>query len=140
MEIHEISSKRIAVETLRNISSSTTRLHLSGESREKILACRYYLDEKIRCQEEPIYGVTTGFGALCNHNISHTDLNTLQRNLVMSHACGMGEEVPSDLVRLMLFLKIQSLSYGHSGIRLETVERLIDFYNEDILPVQGYLG
>ncbi len=143
MEIHEISSKRIAVETLRKISSATTRIQLSEESRKKVMACRNYLDEKINSQEEPIYGVTTGFGALCNHSISHTDLNTLQRNLVMSHACGMGEEVPPDLVRLMLFLKVQSLSYGHSGIRLETIERLIDFYNEDILPVvytQGSLG
>ena len=61
----------------------------------------------------------------------------------MSHACGTGPEVPNDIVKLMLFLKIQSLSYGHSGVQLETVERLIYFYNNDILPVvytQGSLG
>jgi histidine ammonia-lyase len=143
MEIHQISSERITIESLKKICFSETLIRLSDNAREKISECRRYLDDKINNQDEPIYGVTTGFGALCNHNISHSDLNTLQRNLVMSHACGMGEEVPSDFVRLMLLLKIQSLSYGHSGIRLETVERLIDFYNEDVLPVvytQGSLG
>ncbi|MCL2510843.1 MAG: histidine ammonia-lyase, partial [Bacteroidales bacterium] len=66
-----------------------------------------------------------------------------QENLVMSHACGMGEEVPQEIVKLMLFLKIQSLSYGHSGLQLLTVQRLIDFFNNDVLPVvyqQGSLG
>ena len=80
---------------------------------------------------------------MCNHSIPADDLSQLQKNLVMSHACGFGQEVPSEIVKIMLFLKIQSLSYGNSGVQLETVNRLIDFYNNDILPVvyqQGSLG
>ena len=93
--------------------------------------------------DRPIYGITTGFGSLCNISIDHDSLAQLQRNLVMSHACGTGERVPSEVVRLILLLKIQSLAYGHSGVQLVTVERLVEFYNHDILPVvyqQGSLG
>ncbi|MDQ3051847.1 MAG: histidine ammonia-lyase, partial [Bacteroidota bacterium] len=88
-------------------------------------------------------GINTGFGALYNKTISNEDLDTLQTNLVLSHACGTGEEVPAAIVRLMLFLKIQGLSYGNSGVQLDTVQRLVDFFNYDILPVvyqQGSLG
>ena len=94
-------------------------------------------------QKEPIYGVTTGFGSLCNISISKEQLSQLQKNLVMSHACGLGEEVPHEVVKLMLLNKIQSLSYGHSGTQLVTVQRLVDFFNNDIYPVvyqQGSLG
>jgi histidine ammonia-lyase len=94
-------------------------------------------------QDEPIYGITTGFGALYNVAIDKKELSQLQKNLVMSHACGVGELVPDDIVRLMLLLKIQSLSYGNSGVQLETLERLIDYYNKDVLPLvyqQGSLG
>ncbi|MDE5981698.1 MAG: histidine ammonia-lyase, partial [Duncaniella sp.] len=94
-------------------------------------------------QKEPIYGITTGFGSLCNISIGKEDLSQLQKNLVMSHSCGTGERVPAEIVKLMLLLKIQSLSYGNSGVQLVTVERLVDFFNNDILPVvfqQGSLG
>ncbi len=140
---HHISPDHLSLEQIGRISESGARLSLSDHSRTRIVHCRQYLDEKISRQKEPVYGVTTGFGSLCNHSISHTDLCHLQKNLVMSHACGMGDEVAEDIVKLMLLLKIQSLAYGHSGIRLETIERLICFYNEDILPViytQGSLG
>lgn len=143
MEVHYISPERITLDTLISILKEKKKLALSEHSRERIIACRKYLDEKISNQDDPIYGVTTGFGSLCNHSISRQELGVLQKNLVMSHACGMGEELSPELIRLMLILKIQSLSYGHSGIRLETVERLTDFYNHDILPVvynQGSLG
>ena len=93
--------------------------------------------------DRPVYGVTTGFGSLYNVTIPQEDLSTLQHNLVMSHACGAGEKVRPEIVRLMLFLKIQSLSYGHSGVQLATIEKLIDMFNMDILPIvyqQGSLG
>jgi len=93
--------------------------------------------------DKPIYGINTGFGSLCNVIISDENLSQLQENLVKSHACGTGDEVPQEIVKIMLLLKIQSLSYGNSGVQLQTVERLVDFYNNDILPViytQGSLG
>lgn len=143
MDIYRIGSERLDLTNLRVIFSEGLQLSLTDAARAKIIACREYLDKKIENKKEPIYGVTTGFGALCNHSISPDELHTLQKNLVMSHACGMGERVPPQIIRLMLFLKIQSLSYGHSGVCLQTVERLIDFFNHGIYPVvyeQGSLG
>jgi histidine ammonia-lyase len=140
---HTIGSDLLGFETLKEILQEGSRLSLSDASAEAVRSCREYLDEKIRTQSDPIYGVTTGFGSLCNTSIPHDDLGKLQKNLVMSHACGTGEEVPAEIVRLMLFLKIQSLSYGYSGVRLETVQRLMDFFNHGIYPViytQGSLG
>ena len=105
------------------------------EAIDAVQKCRAYLDKKTDTEKEPIYGVTTGFGSLCNRSISKEDLSTLQRNLVISHACGVGNEVPQDIVQLMLLMKIQSLSYGHSGVQLATIQRLVDFYNKGVYPV-----
>ncbi len=143
METHHISSGKIDFHLMRKVLRNKLRLALSDDARHRVTACREYLEARITRQEEPVYGVNTGFGSLCNHSISAGDLSTLQRNLVMSHACGVGDEVPEHIVRLMLFLKIQSLAYGHSGIRIETLDRLVDFYNHGVYPVvyaQGSLG
>jgi len=143
MNYHYISPAHLGLKQLEIILSQKMELKLSDEASEKIIACRKYLDQRISTEKQPIYGVTTGFGSLCNKNISPEQLGELQKNLVVSHACGMGEEVSDEIVRLMLLLKVQSLAYGHSGVRLETVQRLIDFYNHGVLPViysQGSLG
>ena len=141
--IHFISSKVLDLTTIQDIISEQKTLQLSDEAIKKIADCRTYLDHKLKEQEEPIYGINTGFGALYNVKISKENLTKLQENLMMSHACGTGDKVPDDIVKLMLLFKIQSLSYGHSGVQLDTVNRLIDFYNNDVLPVvytQGSLG
>ena len=143
MEIHYISAERLTIERVGEILEKNIPIALSQDAVNRIVRCREYLDNKMKNSSEPIYGVSTGFGSLCNISIGYDELGTLQKNLVMSHACGTGERVPSQIVRLMLLLKIQSLSYGHSGVQLATVERLVDFYNNDILPVvfqQGSLG
>lgn len=137
---HQISDKVIDLEMLYHILHSNSRLELSPEAIEKIKTCRTYLDNKIKTSSDPLYGINTGFGALYKKNISRDDLETLQANLVMSHASGAGEKIPDFLVRIMLLLKIQSLSYGHSGVQLQTVERLIDFYNNDVFPVVYEFG
>ena len=142
-EIHSISSNYLSLASISEIISTHKKLVLSEEAIIKIKNCRAYLDKKMAKNKNPIYGINTGFGALHNVKISTKNLSILQENLVMSHACGTGEEVPKDIVKLMLFLKIQSLSYGYSGVQLATVNRLIDFYNNDILPIiftQGSLG
>ena len=141
--IHLISKDQLHFEDLHAIVLEGKSIKLSEDSIKSIEKCRTYLDEKVARTEKPIYGVNTGFGSLCNHSISEKDLSQLQANLMMSHACGTGEEVPHDLVKLMLLLKVQSLSYGHSGVQLITVERLVDMYNHNILPIvyqQGSLG
>lgn len=118
-------------------------LKLSDRSSERVVRCRNYLDDRLEKTQEPLYGINTGFGSLYDELISKEDLGILQENLVLSHACGQGEEVPRDITRLMLFLKIQSLAYGNSGIQLSTLMRLIDFFNHGIIPVvynYGSLG
>ncbi len=140
---HYISTDILTLEALNRILSEGTQLALSEEAKINITKCRQYLDTKMESHADPIYGINTGFGSLYNIKISKDKLSQLQENLVMSHACGTGEEVPQEIVRNMLLLKIQSLAYGNSGVQLITVERLIDFYNNDILPViynQGSLG
>jgi histidine ammonia-lyase len=141
--IHYISTDVLSLEDVQEIIYQHKTLELSEETRVNIQKCRDYLDAKMEANETPIYGINTGFGSLCNVKISNENLSKLQGNLVKSHACGTGEEVPLEIVKLMLLLKIQSLSYGYSGVQLITVLRLIDFYNNDILPViytQGSLG
>jgi histidine ammonia-lyase len=141
--MHLITNETLTFESIAEIIANNIPLQLSPASKEKIIHCRQYLDQKIKTQSTPIYGINTGFGSLYNVSIEEKDLSQLQKNLMMSHACGTGEQVPLEIVKLMLLLKIQSLSYGKSAVQLVTVERLIDFYNHDILPVvytQGSLG
>ena len=102
-----------------------------------------WLLQKLKDSDTPIYGVNTGFGALHDRSIAKRDLAQLQRNLVMSHACGSGDPVPAEIVRAMLVLKVQNMAFGHSAVALSTVQRLIDMYNADVLPVvyeRGSLG
>lgn len=118
-------------------------LALSEEAKARIQHCRDYLDNKVKESDRPIYGVTTGFGSLCNRTISPEQLTTLQENLVKSHACSCGTEVHPDIVRLMLLLKAHALQLGHSGVQVETVERILDMLNHDVLPIvydRGSLG
>jgi histidine ammonia-lyase len=133
-------SKRLSLNDIKEIISGKAKLTLSETAKKNIIDCRNYLDKKVKSHPDPIYGINTGFGSLCNVEIADSDLEKLQENLVMSHACGMGDEVPQDIVKLMLLLKIQALSYGKSGVQLVTVERLVDFYNHDVLPVVYQLG
>ena len=141
--IHKISAAHLTSEEVGAILENHATLELSDDARQRIVRCRKYLDKKIAESDVPIYGVTTGFGSLCNVSVDKDRLAQLQVNLIMSHACGVGSRVPNDIVKIMLFLKAQSLSYGYSGCQVETVERLIDFFNNDIYPVvytQGSLG
>ena len=141
--MHYISTQQLSLERVKEIIDHKEKLGLSEEAKAAIIKCREYLDRKMEDLDRPIYGVTTGFGSLYNVSIPKEDLCQLQHNLVMSHACGAGETVRPEIVKLMLLLKAQSLSYGHSGAQLVTVQRLIDMFNEDVLPVvyqQGSLG
>ncbi len=141
--IHYIGTSHLSLSDIQTILLEDMKLALSNEAIENIEKCRAYLDQKMERESNPIYGINTGFGSLCDVKIEKENLTLLQENLVMSHACGTGERVPKEIVKLMLLLKIQSLSYGHSGVQLLTVERLITLYNEEILPViytQGSLG
>lgn len=139
-EKHLISPARLTFEKISRLLYQKSGLALSEESENRIRTCREYLDKRLGKGKELLYGINTGFGSLCDRVISTEDLGKLQVNLVKSHACGIGDEVPPEIVKLMLFLKIQSLSYGNSGVQLSTVQRLIDLYNHDVLPVVYQYG
>lgn len=141
--IHSISADHLTIERIGEIIYGGYKLELSDDAVKRIERCREYLDEKIRTSSQPVYGVTTGFGSLCNVSIGKDQLTQLQINLIKSHACGTGERVPNDIVKIMMLLKIQSLSYGYSGCKVDTVEQLVRFFNNDVYPVvyrQGSLG
>ena len=140
---HQISADHLTIERIGEIIYNNYKIELSDDARKRIIRSREYLDARIAKEENPIYGVTTGFGSLCSVSISKDQLSQLQINLIKSHACGVGERLPSDIIKMMLLLKVQSLSYGFSGCKLDTVERLIDMFNNDIFPIileQGSLG
>lgn len=141
--IHHISPEHLSLEKVGEIIENDIKLALSEESVERIQRCRDYLDKKIAESKDPVYGINTGFGSLCNISINSDDLAALQKNLVMSHACGCGELVRPEIVRIMMLSKAMSLSYGNSGVQVSTVQRLIDFFNNDVIPVvyrKGSLG
>ena len=138
----EIDHHDISFNQLKELSDDSV-ISLSATAVDLIDKCRNYLDNKIKSSDQLYYGINTGFGYLQNVSIDSHQLETLQENLIKSHACGLGDEVPHDIVKLMLLLKIKSLCYGHSGVQSLTVKRLVDMYNNNILPViytQGSLG
>ncbi|MFN0016330.1 MAG: histidine ammonia-lyase [Saprospiraceae bacterium] len=141
--MHLIGPEYLTLETIFAVLRENRPLALSDEARHRLRHCRAYLDNKLQQGDELHYGINTGFGSLCNIRISDTDIEQLQHNLLVSHAAGMGDPVPSEVVRLMLLLKVQSLAYGFSGVREVVVERLADFFNAGISPVvleHGSLG
>lgn len=138
--IHFISPEELTFERVDEIIKGDYKLKLSDKSTSLIQECRVYLDKKMENQSKPIYGITTGFGSLCNVSVSLDQLSELQKNLVMSHACGTGDEVSEEIVKLMLLLKAHALSYGKSGVQVITVQRILDFFNEGIYPVVYELG
>lgn len=119
--VHYVGAEPLTFERIEEILTGNMKLELTPEVKERIQRCRDYLDRKIETQNEPLYGITTGFGSLCNKNISPDELSTLQENLVKSHACSVGDEVSPVIVRLMMLLKAHALSLGHSGVQVITV-------------------
>jgi histidine ammonia-lyase len=139
----EIGLQTLKYEALKKSIHQTTNISVSSTAKEKINRCRNYLNDKTADSTKAYYGINTGFGYLQNVQIDASQTQQLQYNLLMSHACGMGNKVPDEIVKLMLLLKIQSLSYGNSGVQEITVQRLADLYNNNILPIvytQGSLG
>ena len=135
-EHHYISTELLTISKIKEILEYQQPIALSEEAILNINKSHDYLQHKIKDNETPIYGINTGFGSLCDVRVSSDNLSKLQENLVMSHACGTGERVPESVVKVMLLLKIQSLSYGHSGVQLQTVNRLIEFFNHDIFRLR----
>ena len=138
-----LSKDHTDFQQLKDLLKYDQTVSITAEAVDQIKKCREYLDEKINGSDELFYGINTGFGFLQNVKIDKSQLQQLQSNLIQSHACGLGEEVQSEIVKLMLMLKVKSLSYGFSGVQVQTVNRLVEMYNNNVLPViytQGSLG
>lgn len=138
MTTHHIGTQHLSISDIKRVLNQ--QLSLDENAASNIQACRNFLDEKMKDPSKVYYGINTGFGSLCNVKISNEDIGQLQENLVLSHACGMGAEVPSDIVKIMLLLKIKNFTYGNSGVSIELTQRLIDLYNNNIFPVVYQLG
>lgn len=141
--VYRIGKAPLTFEVIERIINENLKLELSPEAIERIQRCRDYLDAKIAQSDVPLYGITTGFGSLCNKNISSGELGTLQENLIKSHACSVGEEIRPVVIKLMMLLKAHALSLGHSGVQVITVQRILDFFNNDVMPIvydRGSLG
>ncbi|WP_340113835.1 histidine ammonia-lyase [Maribellus mangrovi] len=141
--IFEITPNNLTYPIIQDLLENDVKLVLSDISVELIQRSKKYLDHKLEKSEKPLYGINTGFGALCDIEISKEDLSKLQENLVVSHACNVGPEVPADVVKLMLLLKAHALSKGNSAVQLITVQRILDLFNNNVLPIvreQGSLG
>lgn len=139
----EIGNGPLTLDIIEEILATGAKLSLSQAAVERVVKCREYLDKKIDDSDKPLYGITTGFGSLCTHSIPADDLAELQENLVKSHSCSVGTPVSHEVVRLMMLLKIHALCLGYSGVQLSTVERIVELYNNDVLPVvcdRGSLG
>jgi len=138
-----LDRKPTSFKQIKDLLAYNQLVSITFDAHEKIEHCREYLDKKMSEKDSLYYGINTGFGYLQNVQVPADQLQELQSNLLKSHACGMGEEVPRDIVKLMIMLKIKSLSYGHSGVQINTVKRLMDMHNHDVIPViytQGSLG
>ena len=138
-----VNNQWITLEELEAVLNSSSEVILGPQAILAIEKGYDFLHDKINESDAIYYGVNTGFGSLCNTVISTEDLNQLQDNLIRSHACGVGAEVPTHLVKRMLLLKAIALSKGFSGVQLATVERLLFLYNNNLIPVvyeQGSLG
>ncbi|MDR1682660.1 MAG: aromatic amino acid ammonia-lyase, partial [Candidatus Symbiothrix sp.] len=141
--VYQVGSSALTFEVIEKIINENLKLNLAPEAAERIQKCRDYLDRKIESSETPMYGITTGFGSLCNKSISSDELSKLQENLVKSHACSVGEEIPPVIIKLMMLLKAHALSLGYSGVQVITVQRILDLYNNDVMPIvydRGSLG
>ena len=138
-----ITPADLTFEDVQAILENNIHVALSDESVRRIQLSKEYLDRKLEASDKPMYGINTGFGALCDIEISNSDLSRLQENLILSHACNLGPEVPCDVVKLMLLLKAHALAKGNSAVQIVTVQRIIDLFNHEVLPVvceQGSLG
>ncbi|MES2388048.1 MAG: histidine ammonia-lyase [Bacteroidota bacterium] len=141
--IHKITPENITLQDLDLLHRSVSSLEFDPVVLQRTEECRLFTEEKILRGQNSVYGINTGFGSLCKIRIPFEDQTLLQQNLVRSHACGTGNTLSEEVVRLMLILKIYSLAQGHSGIRTVVLQRLADFVNAGVTPVvyeQGSLG
>lgn len=137
-----IDGNHLSLEQVIKIARQGEKVQLAEDAKTRILSSREYVDMLVR-EERTVYGITTGFGKFSDVHISRHETEQLQKNLIMSHSCGTGNHFSEDIVRAIMLLRANALAKGFSGIRLETVQALIDLLNNGVIPAipeKGSLG
>jgi len=129
-----IGDQPLGIDDIVRVARDHERVELTASALAKLAASRAVVDQVVQ-SEKPVYGINTGFGEFTRVHIPQADRERLQRNLVLSHCTGVGERLPEDVVRAMMLLRVNSLSFGYSGIRPQVVQALVDILNADIYPV-----
>ena len=133
---------RLTVDTVMGIANGTIKGVMNKQAIKKVNACRKMV-EKMASSNKAVYGINTGFGPMCDVQITPAETNKLQENLLISHAVGVGNAISTSLSKIMMICKVHALCQGYSGIRLEVIERILFFIDNDLLPVlpeQGSVG
>jgi histidine ammonia-lyase len=134
MKNHILDGNRLSILQVFDVAHETARARLSTSAKRKIVQARGLVDRWIT-KGETVYGVTTGFGEFSNVRVRKEDIEQLQENLIFSHAAGAGDPLPTEIVRAMMVLRVNALAKGYSGIRLSTVELLMEMLNHNIVPI-----
>ncbi len=129
-----INGQNLTLDEVVAVARHGAKVVLDPKAAEKVKYCRAYVDKKVK-EGAVIYGLTTGFGKFSDTLISEEDTKALQRNLIISHACAMGEPLPQDITRAAMLLRCNTLSRGHSGIRPETLNTLLAMLNAGVHPI-----
>lgn len=138
----KIDGNSLTLEKIENFIDNNLQIELTKSAETKIKKARKLIDDWVD-NDKIIYGVTTGFGEFANVKISKSELEKLQRNLIISHSTGVGELLPPFIIRTMMLLRVNALAKGHSGIHLETLKLLIQLINNNVIPAipsQGSVG
>lgn len=137
-----IDGQSLTIEDVVNVSRNNYEVVITDEAIAKVKKARNLVDRLVD-EEKISYGITTGFGRFSDIAISREDSKLLQRNLIISHSCGVGNPLSEDVVRAIMLLRVNNLSKGYSGIRVETLKTLVDMINKGvhpIIPEKGSLG
>ena len=134
----QIDGNHLTIEDVIRVARHGEKVELTEQAKAAVNKARAYVDEKL-AQGSVIYGLTTGFGKFSDVLISADETKELQRNLIISHSCAMGEPLPEEISRAVMLLRCNALSKGNSGIRLSTIQTMIDMLNKGVHPVIHFI-
>lgn len=129
-----IDGRDLTIEDVVNVSRNGYKVELGKEALKKVKLSRDLVDKFVD-EQKVVYGITTGFGKFSDVTISKEETHNLQRNLIISHACGIGKPFEEDIVRAIMLLRVNNLSKGYSGVRIETLNTLVNMLNNNVCPV-----
>ncbi len=143
LDVSSLDGQSLSIENLVNVARAAQTVQLDSAALERVEACRAWVDQVVAQGNPVVYGINTGFGIFARVHVSTTDSELLSRNLILSHAVGVGDPLPEDVVRAAMLIRANTLAIGHSGIHPQTLATLIAMLNagvHPIIPAKGSLG